>query len=125
MRYRIELSRRAECDSEEAFLYIRERAPLNAVRWRHGLEAKLRVLERMPASFALAPENQDTTIEVRQLLYGRYRILYTIRGSTVFVLTVRHGARRFMRGGRGGVDYVSAFPWIIRACCFKHLNFEF
>ena len=96
MKYRVELSRRAECDVEEAFLYIREQAPLNAVRWRHGLEAKLRVLERMPESFALAPENQHTVIEVRQLLYGRYRILYTVRGSTVFVLTLRHGARQFM-----------------------------
>lgn len=97
MGYRVELSRRAECDSEEAFLYIREQALLNAVRWWHGLEAKLRVLERMPESFALAPENQDTTVEVRQILYGHYRILYTLRGSTVFVLTVRHGARQFMR----------------------------
>lgn len=50
----------------------------------------------MPGSFELAPESQDATIEVRQLLYGRYRILYTVRGSTVFVLTVRHGARQFM-----------------------------
>lgn len=96
MEYQVELSRRAESDIEEAFLYIQERAPRNAVLWRDGLEAKLRVLERMPESFALAPENQDTTIEVRQLLYGRYRILYTVRGLTVFVLTVRHGARQFM-----------------------------
>lgn len=78
------------------FLYIQERAPLNAIGWRHGLEAKLRVLERMPGSFEPAPESQDATIEVRQLLYGRYRILYTVRGCTVFVLTVRHGARQFM-----------------------------
>ena len=70
---------------------------MNAVRWRHGLEAKLRVLERMPESFTLAPENQDASIEVRQLLYGRYRILYTMRAATAFVLTVRHGARQFMR----------------------------
>ena len=96
MKYQIELSRRAECDVEEAFLYIRKRSPLNAVRWRQGLEAKLRVLERMPESFACAPENQDSVIEVRQLLYGRYRILYTLRDSLVFVLTVRHGARQFM-----------------------------
>ncbi len=96
MKYQIELSRRAECDVEEAFSYLRERAPLNAVRWRQRLEARLRVLERMPESFACAPENQDAEIEVRQLLYGRYRILYTLRGSVVFVLTVRHGARQFM-----------------------------
>jgi plasmid stabilization system protein ParE len=66
MDYRVELSRRAECDSEEAFLYIRKRAPLNAVRWWRGLEAKLRLLEQLPESFAFAPENQDTTIPVRQ-----------------------------------------------------------
>jgi plasmid stabilization system protein ParE len=96
MKYQVELSRRAECDVEEAFLYLQKRAPLNAVRWRQGLEAKLRLLDQMPESFAYAPENQDTKIGVRQLLYGRYRILYTVRGSVVFILTVRHGARQFM-----------------------------
>ena len=32
--------------------------------------------------------------EVRQTFYGVYRILYTIAADTVYVLTVRHGARR-------------------------------
>jgi plasmid stabilization system protein ParE len=71
MKYQIELSRRAECDVEEAFLYLQERTPLNAARCRQRLEVRLRVLERMPESVACAPENHDTAIEVRQLLFGR------------------------------------------------------
>ena len=38
--------------------------------------------------------------EVRQLLYGRrrqmYRILYEIRGETVYVLRLRHAARAYL-----------------------------
>ncbi len=31
--------------------------------------------------------------ELRQIFYGRYRILYTIAGERVQVLTIRHAAR--------------------------------
>ena len=96
MAYRIELSRRAQQDVEEAFLHIQADAPGNARRWRHALERKLRVLERLPEAFGFAPENYDAKADVRQILFGRYRILYTVRESTVFVLTVRHGARLFL-----------------------------
>ncbi len=96
MGYQVELAERAENDIEEAFAFIRNRAPLNAVRWRRALEAKLDLLQRMPNAFALAPENQDWIGEVRQLLFGQYRILYTIVESTVYVLTVRHGARQLL-----------------------------
>lgn len=90
------MSRRAERDIEDAFEYIHADAPVNAVRWRRGLEDRLRILERSPEAFGFAPENHDAKALVRQLLYGRYRILYTVRGQAVFVLTVRHGARQFL-----------------------------
>jgi plasmid stabilization system protein ParE len=99
MAYRIELSRRAERDIEDAFEYIRADAPLNAVRWRRGLEDRLRILGQTPEAFGFAPENQHAKALVRQLLFGRYRILYTVRGQAVFVLTVRHGARQFLTAG--------------------------
>lgn len=98
MAYEVELSRRAGRDLTEAFEYIHARAPLNAVRWRKGLQQRLRSLERQPEAFGFAPENQDAKADIRQRLYGQYRILYTIRGETVFVLTVRHGARTFLTG---------------------------
>jgi plasmid stabilization system protein ParE len=104
MTYPIEISHRAARDIEEAFDYIRSRAPLNALRWRAGLERRLRVLETSPQAFGFAPENDDAKGDVRQMLYGRYRILYTIRAETVFVLTVRHGARLFLTGEEIGAE---------------------
>ncbi len=47
----------------------------------------------MPERCAHAPENRWFKREIRQLLYDQYRILFTIRGRTVRVLHVRHGAR--------------------------------
>jgi hypothetical protein len=59
----------------------------------------------------MTPENEYAEEEIRQLLYGRrrgvYRILFTIEGDMVSVLTVRHGARGLLqpeelREGAGG-----------------------
>ncbi|MCH8829097.1 MAG: type II toxin-antitoxin system RelE/ParE family toxin [Planctomycetes bacterium] len=97
MEYRIELSSRAERDIEESFAYIHSDAPLNAVNWRRGLEAKLGLLARMPTIFGAAPENRDSSRDAKQFIYGRYRILYTVEADVVFVLSIRHGARQFMK----------------------------
>ena len=89
-------ARRTERDIEEAFEYIRVQAPQNAVRWRQGLERRLRALQMAPGRCGFAPENEVAGAEVRQLLYGKYRILYTVREKTVFIITIRHGARLFL-----------------------------
>jgi len=34
----------------------------------------------------------------RELIVGSYRVMYDIRGDTVHILTVLHGARQFPRG---------------------------
>ena len=96
MAFRVDVSRRAERDIEDAFEYIRTRAPLNAIRWRDALQRRLEALQTNPEGFGLAPEDEVAKANVRQLLYGRYRILYTVREKTVFVITVRHGARLFL-----------------------------
>ena len=54
------------------------------------------MLSRMPTIFGTAPENRDSSREIRQLIYGNYRILYTLESDVVFILSVRHGARQFM-----------------------------
>jgi mRNA-degrading endonuclease RelE of RelBE toxin-antitoxin system len=45
----------------------------------------------------VAPENDALAEEIRQLSYGKsrnkYRILFTIREDTVFVLHVRHSSQ--------------------------------
>ncbi|MEZ6145171.1 MAG: type II toxin-antitoxin system RelE/ParE family toxin [Planctomycetaceae bacterium] len=76
--------------------YIHQDAPANALRWRRQLYEKLKILRSERVSFALAPENEFARCEVRQFLFGRYRVLYTIREQEVYILTVRHGSRLFM-----------------------------
>ena len=50
----------------------------------------------MPMACGLAPEDDVSGHEIRQLLFGKYRVLFTIEETKVFILTVRHGARRFL-----------------------------
>lgn len=54
-------------------------------------------LQEKAQGSALAVEHDIFPEEVRQLLYGKakniYRVLFTIRDSTVYVLYVRHSAQ--------------------------------
>jgi mRNA-degrading endonuclease RelE of RelBE toxin-antitoxin system len=54
-------------------------------------------LQEKPRRCAFAPENDELIEETRQLIYGKsrnkYRILFTIREDTVFVLHVRHSSQ--------------------------------
>ncbi|HEY9608185.1 MAG TPA: hypothetical protein V6C93_02410 [Allocoleopsis sp.] len=54
-------------------------------------------LQEKPRRCALAVEHEIFPEEVRQLLYGKfknmYRVLFTIRDITVYVLYVRHSAQ--------------------------------
>ncbi len=54
-------------------------------------------LEQSPDRCPVADEAADLGIDLRELLYGRrrgvYRILFTIEGSVVHVLRVRHAAQ--------------------------------
>lgn len=55
------------------------------------------ILQEKPQRCALAIEHEIFSEEVRQLLYGKpkslYRVMFTIRDSTVYVLYVRHSAQ--------------------------------
>jgi plasmid stabilization system protein ParE len=96
MAFTVEFSFLARRDVDLIVAYIAARSPLNSARWRQRLHEKLRSLRKMPTACGLAPEDQVSGREIRQLLFGSYRILFTIYQTKVFVLTVRHGARRLL-----------------------------
>jgi plasmid stabilization system protein ParE len=98
MAYRVELSPRAFSDADAIVGYIAANSPRNATRWRQRLFSRLDALALMPRGCSLAPENEYVDSEIRQTFFGRYRILFTVRDedSLVYVLTVRHGARRII-----------------------------
>lgn len=98
--YRLIMQPPAYDDLDEAYQWIRERAPEAAAQWFNGFVAALDSLTTSPERCGLAPENDAVEPEIRQFLYGRrsgvYRALFTTTGSEVGVLHIRHAARRTM-----------------------------
>lgn len=100
--YAIHLQPRAEADIEEIYLFLREHAPDYADDWILAFEKSLQGLKTFPEKFPLAPEERFGVFDrvVRQLFHGRgfwkYRVLFFVEGTTVQIVHVRHGARRWI-----------------------------
>ena len=61
-----------------------------AQRWVRELRAAVsNHLSLVPKGFPLAPEAEEFSADIRQMIVGRYRVLFTIRRSKVHVLHVR------------------------------------
>ena len=96
MTYEIEIRDSALEDLDLARRWISRRSSSRAESWLNGARAAIETLSSFPRRCPLAPENDDFEGEFRQLLYGEFRILFTIKEEVVHVLHVRHGARRYM-----------------------------
>ena len=61
-----------------------------AQRWVRELRTTvLRQLSILPKGFPVAPENDEFSEEIRQMVVDRYRVLFTIRKGKVHVLHIR------------------------------------
>ena len=98
MAYRVEITRLALREIERALEWLAERSPEAAARWHRQLLDSVGRLETNPERCPLAPESEwYAGGQLRQLLHGKrqgvYRILFEVRGTTVYVLRIRHGAQ--------------------------------
>ena len=91
--YRVEISKNAEIEIGQIYRYIKADSPLNAKRWRDSLLEVGKSLANFPQRCPLAIEDCHFEIEVRQIVHGNYRILFTINEDEVVILHVRHAAR--------------------------------
>ncbi len=100
MKYRVDITDTAWAEIEESYAWLTQQSPQAALRWRAALLEAVDSLESMPDRCHLAPESKAWKRDIRELLYGKrrgvYRILFEIRAGTVFILRVRHGARRLL-----------------------------
>ncbi|OFW17704.1 MAG: hypothetical protein A3H97_15860 [Acidobacteria bacterium RIFCSPLOWO2_02_FULL_65_29] len=94
----VEITALADANLEEIYLHIRQESPGRATEWRTGLLKAAQHLGLFPKRCPFAPES-GPEIEIRQLVYGEYRILFTVAKDTVYVLHIRHGARQPLRSG--------------------------
>jgi plasmid stabilization system protein ParE len=69
--------------------YIARDNPLAATKWIETMFDKVQILKSSPKSCRIVPEIQRE--DIRELIYGNYRIIYRIEKEKISILTVRHG----------------------------------
>ena len=93
MSYKVEITEKAQEEARLALKWIAEHSPGKATLWHFEFLEKTDSLENFPALCPLAPESKTHGREIRHLLFGKYRILFSIEDETVYVLRVRHQAQ--------------------------------
>ena len=68
--------------------YINRDSPFAADAWIEAIFEKASILKEFPNSGRVVPE--ILADDIRELIYGNYRIIYKVSHETVSVLTVRH-----------------------------------
>ena len=103
MAHAVHITARALREIDEALEWLAERSRAAALRWHEQLLEAVRSLENNPERCGLAPESEWFPGEIRQLLHGKrrgvYRILFEIRGATVYILRIRHSAQALLEPG--------------------------
>jgi plasmid stabilization system protein ParE len=90
-KFRIEFTDEAKADIVGSYEWgIREWGPGAALKWYRALRSNVReLLTHFPSSQAIAPESAELGIEVRQVIFLRYRLLFEIDGKTVRILHLK------------------------------------
>lgn len=102
MSYEVEYTRNALREIEQTYRWIKERGVLTAERWRNELINSVETLAVDPLLHRLAPESVRFTREIRQMLFrkrrGQFRLLFTMEGQRVIILSFRHHSRKPLSG---------------------------
>lgn len=100
MKFTVKVAKRALTDLEEIRAYIESESPKQALLYAAELRDRIVSLSHMPRRCPVAPEGSARGMELRHLIHGSYRILFTIDGARVHVVRVVHGARTKFTVGR-------------------------
>ncbi len=91
-RYKVEISSAAENDIEDITDYIAKDSIIDALRWYELTKDIIVTLAQMPERCPIAVENEAVDQEIRHLVFGNYRVLFTVAHESVQVLHVRNAA---------------------------------
>ena len=73
----------------EIMKYISLDNPTAAQNWINEVFKKIKLLKSSPESGRIVPEIERK--EIREILYGNYRIIYRLEVQRISVLTIKHG----------------------------------
>lgn len=101
MKFTVNTLRAAERDFNGILEYIAARSKAGAEAWAKAFDKALTCLEDSTDSCPLAAENEHVDFELREILFKTrrgliYRILFTIRENTVFILHIRGPGQDFI-----------------------------
>jgi plasmid stabilization system protein ParE len=99
MTFRIHITAAAVADMAAIEAHLTETSPEAADRVVALIENAVGSLVDFPKRYALAPEAARHGKEVRQMVVGRYRVLFMVIMETVNILRVRHAAQAPLKPG--------------------------
>jgi toxin ParE1/3/4 len=91
--FKLVWTRQAQEDLRSIRNYIARDAPFTAVMFIERLRSAVNRLRQFPESGHEVPEMPSA--ELREIVFGQYRIIYRFRDGLVEILNVLHGARLF------------------------------
>lgn len=104
MNYTVHLSAEAERNRDCAYLYYLERTQQGAYSWFAAYERAVQALASDPERYAVARENEQFPVKLQQLNFGTqsnrptHRLVYYVKGTDVYVVTLRHLHQRDLHG---------------------------
>jgi len=95
MAYNVGISKPAERDIEQAFIFIGNRSSRAAITWLDSIQQTITSLAELPNRASFIPENFRLKSQYRHLIHNNYRIVFQIdeEKKTVSVIRVYHSAR--------------------------------
>jgi len=99
VKYRLAILPQAKEDARRnAEWWARHHSSEQAARWLDAIQSQLESIVEFPESHSLSAENDEFPYEIRDKLLGlgarpSYRAVFTVKGDTVYVLTVRRSAQ--------------------------------
>ncbi len=90
-RFRIEFTDEAKADIARSYDWGKRKWGASAaLRWYRALRSSVReLLVHFPLSQSIVPESDELGIEVRQMMFRRYRVIFKIDGSKVQILHLK------------------------------------
>jgi plasmid stabilization system protein ParE len=97
MSFYVVMEKEAEEDLKDAARWQSQYSPDKAALWYFDAIEAIESLEKLPARCPRAPESSTFGVEIRHLIFGKYRILFLINDETVHILRVRHQAQDVLK----------------------------
>ena len=95
-KYKVAITNPAAQDLRESYLWgCKKWGVKQAKQWLRQAQQAAYSFSEFPQRHSLVPkgEQEELGAEVRQMIFQRYRILFTIQKNTVYILHVRGAAK--------------------------------